>query len=664
MKLDFKRLPLPAGEGPIPPTAMDAHFAWAAATGFQFYGGKALEQFLVAFEMRIIGPRTEAALTERCLAVFTPPQAILHPIWWNADSLYGTALVTKQGLERVLQAAAAPSDPGVKPLVTAFQLALIPVSQRPVTGLPALGAKKLVVPETCRQPVLYGVIDNGCPFASTRLRERGRTRIVNLWDQEGAFRIRSAQPNQPDVTGSPHKWKFGASCGGPALDAYCAGRPPSDDWALYREAGLPGLARDASHGAHVLGSLFGAHANPALLWCGVRDHVPVPKKPRPFTGPDLVFVQLPSAYIQGMPRTALGPYRLAALRYILECAGPETTRVVVPVSSENYDGSHDGESLFERASDAMVAFAGTRDKDLVLLVSAGNSLRANAHEVVELNAAKRTHEFRVRVLPGTERQTFVEVWVPHSLKDIEFALQAPGDTSPPQWLSGDGSWGASVDGVPVAGIVSLLQPSGASVQRCVLFVLPPTLVRQGSGGVAGDWRISVKDAGNAKAEVCAFIARMTPGLGGKYRGHQSTFPRLYSRSWDFANKRPAGSGRPYESYSLNGMATGKLLWAVGGYQLRIGDRAEYSSAGPGRGPSRHAAFLIDAAAPSDESSSLPGIPGWGNRSGGNVRLAGTSVAAPLAARALAPATSPPRPNLPVGVGDSRKDPQVPVARVL
>ena len=650
MDLDFKRASLPGAGSHLPPQSIDPHYAWAAATAFARYGGRTPELFLLAFEMGITGSRTEAALTERCVSVFGQPDAFLHPIWWSANSVYGTALVTPRGLAAVEQAAAAG-------LISRFEVALMPTPERPIAANAVSLASKFVQPQECTQAVLYGVIDNGCPIASTRLRMAGGTRILNFWDQDGFFHVPGA--------GAPSKWKFGSSCSFAEIDAYCAGRPPADDWALYQEAGLPELARDASHGAHVLGCLFGAHANSSLLWDTVRDRAPAAGQPRPSGGPDLVFVQLPSAYVQGMPRSALAPYRLAGLRYVLECAGPATTRVVVPSSSENYDGSHDGQSLFDQATDALVAYAKQqKQKELVLLVSAGNSLRTNTHEVVDLDAATTRHTFRVRVLPGVERQTFVELWVPHTLDALEFALQQPGDTAAPVYHSGDGVWIAWSGAQPMAGIISLRQPSSfGGDQRCIMLVIPPTLVTQGTGGVAGDWSVSVRAPANASGKVCAYIARMTPGIGGRWRGYQSTFPRRFSSDWDFGGNAPAGPGRPYDEFSLSGLATADKITVVGGYQLRSRERARYSAGGPGRKPSRQGAFLIDAAAPSDQAAALPGVLAWGNRSAGFVRLAGTSVAAPLAARALAPpgAAGPMLPTTPPGAG--RNDPQVPVKNI-
>ncbi|NNU43353.1 S8 family serine peptidase [Ramlibacter montanisoli] len=449
------------------------------------------------------------------------------------------------------------------------------------------------------------------------------------------------------------------------LDVFSAGWSAADDWALYRRAGLPELCRESSHGAHILGCLFGAHANSTLLWQGQHDHAPQRgQSALQNQFPDLVFVQLPSMYIQGVPRSALGTYRLAALEYILECAGPQTTDIVVPISSETYDGSHDGQSFYDTAAAALIDYARlTLGKTMHVLVSAGNTLRTNTHERVNLAAAPGgTHTFRVRVLPGNERQTFVEVWAPHTLDDMQFALLSPKATGAPAFVSGDGAWSGS-DGLgrPVAGILSLQQATTfGGHQRLVLFVLPPTLAAQGAGGEVGDWRILVRRPG-APGDVFAYISRSTPALGGATRSYQSTFPRRFSRDWDFESGAPAGKGRPYDAHSINGLATGSGITVVGSYQARERLRSQYSAGGPARPPSAHLRFLIDVAAPADASANALGIVGWGNRSAGFTRRAGTSVAAPLAARtvvrlrALPPLTPGPTP---------REDPQIDIQHIV
>ena len=653
MHLEFTQQPLPgAGRGlEIPPTALDPHYAWATADQFASHGGPD-QTFLVAFEMPLkVAGKDEKTVRSEVLERLGGPGVHLHPVWWNQDFVYGTALLDAEGLRTFEKAAASRR-------IKRFEVALVPESARSAArNTPVLAAGAPPTPK-CQEKTLYGVVDFGCPLAHRRLRTQhcAGTRVLHFWDQEGAFAIPGAVV--------PPDWGFGSGAESAAIDGHFGSSAAADDWALYRNAGLPGLCRDASHGAHLLGCLFGAHANSTLLWNGVRDHVPVPLAVREPETADLVFVQLPSAYLQGVPRTALGPYRLAALRHILEYAGPDTREIVVPLSSENYDGSHDGQSLFDQAVDALVDF-GRKDRNvgMAVLVSAGNSLRTNTHQRVDL-AKETSGRFPLRVPPGNERETYVELWMPGSLDTLEFALQAPHATAEPEFRSGDGVWLASDPlGRQVAAIVSLRQPAQAGdSQRCVLFVLRPT---QGSGptGIAGDWRISVRVPAGTQpgpgADVCAYIARSTAALGGWRRGYQATFLRAFSSDWDFERDAPAGPARPYDPFSINGLATARTVTVVGGYQARTGERALYSAGGPARVPGRIGGFLVNAGAPSDESRNFQGIVAWGNRSAGFVRFAGTSVAAPLAARVRARLG-----ELPTDAGGGRKDPQVRIPNIV
>jgi Subtilase family len=111
--------------------------------------------------------------------------------------------------------------------------------------------------------------------------------------------------------------------------------------------------------------------------------------------------------------------------------------------------------------------------------------------------------------------------------------------------------------------------------------------------------------------------------------------------------------------TLNSLAHGTRTTVVGGSVRATGEMAAYSAAGPGRqkpvpGP--------DLVAPCEENIGL-GLLAAGTRSGSQVRMAGTSVAAPLVARAIVNAgsvqaldTDPHRPAL----GERRHPPGAPV----
>jgi subtilisin family serine protease len=310
---------------------------------------------------------------------------------------------------------------------------------------------------------------------------------------------------------------------------------------------------------------------------------------------------------------------LAALRYILECAGKKTRIVVVPLSSENYDGPHDGTSLFESALDALVIHAARLGKDMRVVISAGNGSRAQTHARIDVPSIA---PLRVRVLPGNERPTFMELWVPAHLEPAQVSIQPPGAVQPivcaPDMCSmGTHSRQAVVSAVSM--------PQGAfgnpRFQYCILVRIASTLVTTGHGAPAGDWQFSIDCAQGRKGAVFAFIARSTHGLGGHRRSYQSHFVT-----------GPTALAHPdVEDYSLNGLANGQEPWVVGGYRLSDRSHATYSARGPSRPGGRFKNTGVDSAAPSEESVTLSGLRSWGNTSAASVRLGGTSVAAPLAA---------------------------------
>jgi hypothetical protein len=683
-------LPGEARHKKVPMTALDPLYACASVTAFAGYT-KQGEWYLATYAVPLAGAKTDnadvlearRALREatgkrhvdaktevleilRKLLGEQPGVKLLPLVWYTVQVVYGTVLLNAAGCQVF-------EDLAADGLFECFDVALVPDSAW-FTGASLLKLATGTVPiPKCEEKILYGVVDYGCPMAHRGLRTtQGKTRVLQFWDQEGQFQIPGS--GAPELLPGVPWLSFGSAASADKIQSYFGVGAPADDWALYQTAGLQGLVRDASHGAHLLGCLFSDHASSTLLWSGVRDRVPTPPGPRqppdnpnPPATPDMVFVQLPSVYLQGVSSTMLNVYRLIALAYILECAGPpNTTDVVIPIASERYDGSHDGQSWYDQSVNALVEYAKSkRNITLTLLVSAGNCLRTNTHQLVDLTNTT-SDRFTLRLPPGNQRETYVELWMPSSLDTLEVALQAPGATGPLPYWKGYDVWPVVVQGQQVGEACGLQQPTQpAGFQRVVAILLNRT-DGEGTNGIAGDWQILVRVPAGVtpvpKGVVFGFIARTTPGLGGRRRGYQSTFLRKFSKDWDFENKRWADQGqkRPYDKYSISGLATTGKITVVGGYQARTRKRALYSAGGPAREPGKPTTFLVDAAAPSDESRNFPGVLGWGNRSAGVVRLSGTSVAAPLAARVRGRLVG----LLPLSPGVGREDPQLDIKDVL
>lgn len=635
--------------------------------------------YLVAYEI-LLTPELHAELTKadkenlestEILAITKIPSAFakvghtlqLHPIWWNTESIFGTATVGYLGLQ------------SLKELVMLghlkrYEVSLMPRQARPrhPHGLPHLGVGDRVPEQQSEGEVLFGLIDHGCPFAHPGLKAKsGGSRLLNVWyqDEKNAKLLTAARPKP---------WGFGYAAKATDFDNFLAANNGMEDWRIYANAGMPELKRNASHGAHMLGDLLDAQRSPSIMWAlaahGIAPEIKELELP---PSADLVFVQLPDVYLDNMTRCAIAPYRLAALRYILASAGSKTKRVIVPISSEDFVGSHDGTTLFESAMDAMVDFAKkVKHKQLQILIAAGNNLRMRTHSKGTVVRKDEAASFKLRVHPANELPTFVEIWLDKEVDELQVSLTANASSNIPNPIltSADIDINfveaiSDVDGKMQAGIVNMKLQG----QQVLLVRLPPSFTYDPSIATlpASDWEISIKgEKKNFTAH--AYIARSYAGLGGVKRSTQSQFllPRretkdsdTLAQAYDLSDEFPE-----YGAGSVSGMANGKNVAVVGAYRLWDQRRSSYSAAGPSRAGGRLVAskYPVDYAAPADQSPSLAGIRNWSNRNGGSIRLNGASVSTPLAARWVAkhpPATFPPAPPTIVnGKHDPRIEPKV------
>jgi hypothetical protein len=673
----------------IPTGISDLYSAWAQVGGsIDFEASQLGKQatFLVLFEIKInsnTASTAEGNLAElkREFEQYNLPIQP-HPPWWNKQAVYGTATVTAGGLAHFHKLAQAG-------FIHRFEVSLIPRQARASHqhGLPKLsnGTNKLV---PCKSPVLFGLIDHGCPFAHPCLKtQAGTSRLLNVWYQEENTNLFAIQ--------SPLDWGFGASVTCEQIDDVLnvARFKGVEDAFIYAQLGLPELQRNASHGAHMLGNLLDATSSPSLLWDGFKDSAP-PYKPRELpNSPDVVFVQLPDVYLQNLTRCAIAPYRLSALRYILDSAGPKTAKVFVPISSEDFVGSHDGTTLFEMALDAMVEFAyvALDKKELRVLISASNSLRLRSHASPGQTAVKEA-KFQARIYPANELPTFMEIWLRtgraskgvHSIGDLSIAIKQKSQSAAQATTLpiNSGQVFANTAGKMFAGVVSMALQG----QQVLLVRLPPSFTYDDHVATlpSDDWEISITSK-SKKFEAHAYIARSFQGLGGSLRSHQSQFiePRrpnanadTLSAADDLLEEYP-----DYGAGSINGIANGQHVLVIGGYRLWDQRRSPYSGAAPARPNGRldisKSDYPVDFAAPSDESPSLRGIRSWGNRSGGSVRLDGASVATPFAARSAAKGQTPMPPlrssskvaapkqkTPPASTKKSRADPKIPPKNIF
>jgi subtilisin family serine protease len=184
------------------------------------------------------------------------------------------------------------------------------------------------VPPFSGQGVVVGIIDFGCDFVLDDFRQTpgGPTRIEFLWDQSLAPAAGEHSP-----AGFPHGVEYTAA----DIDAALTGTP-----GRVRHRALP-----ASHGTHVMGIAAGNGSSfdaafPAGGFVGMAPEAAI------------VFVQ-PSANDQDTTFTD-SVHVAEAMAYIFEKARILGRPCVINMSLGQNGGSHDGESIVERAVDRLL----------------------------------------------------------------------------------------------------------------------------------------------------------------------------------------------------------------------------------------------------------------------------------------------------------------------
>lgn len=554
-----------------------------------------------------------------------------------------------------------------------------PIRPRRLSPRPQLNeVKRKRAPLQPRGTVLIGVIDNGCPFAHASLLNwdaagKPSTRIAALWDMRHSGLQWSAQSPPPPLGYGREFRRAGAKGLDALLDEFTAAPGTIDEAGLYwsleskrpvGEAARPlELRRHVSHGAHVLDVLAGRVplrqrvALDADTPPGWEEAVDAASDP---TRSDIVFVQLPSGAVQDNSGGWLGSHVLDAMRYIVSCAGPKTTDIVINLSYGGTAGPHNGSSLLECAIDELVVGHHAAGKPAVhVFIAAGNAFAARSHAVLtdkdfaapDKEGRRRSRTLVWHVPPDAEAPSFMELWMPAQLLERKpvLCVKPPGDAGfqiePGQAVT----W--PQQGAPQATIVFLELSSRGKDEPMALLAISPTAAAMGDGRTPaphGNWAIDIDlkaTEADLLGELHAYIARNDRDIGTLRRGRPSYFvdehddPSRYLRRavddpgrFDAAEIDPpserAGSTLRRRG-TLSATANGAQTKVAAGYQLRTDSHAAYSSAGPSRSSSarRPSASLV-----TDLSSTLPGMRAGGNYSGVTFRLVGTSSAAPQLAR--------------------------------
>lgn len=476
-------------------------------------------------------------------------------------------------------------------------LALAIELAEPVGGQGTL-APKLVRAAPSTATTLFAVLDDGCAFANSRFRSpQGGTRLLAIWNQD------------PEAAGFPvdslmgptllTSFNYGAQWFREDLDNMIALAQGSQEQ-IYEAAGLPTLRRSAMHGTHVMDLLCG----------GLESDF------------DIVFVQFPPDALDDPSGRWLSRYALDGLHYILQHAGPQTTKIIVNLSWGPQTGPRDGTSVLEREVERLVNDQAGR---LFVTLPAGNSFDASAHAEVTYATGAR---FNWVLPPDGHAPAFFEVRWPPGIapEDAKLEITPPGENPTsvtPGPVTNRGNWYARV------------RTFGNSTK--VLVVVHPT---EGFGaqvpGKHGRWLVNFP-AGTPGigGEIHVNVARADHNMGARRRAKAS---RLADEAFDMGRRLLPPSERFGEiaqssirrSGTLNGIATGASTCVVGGYRFRDFRSSPYSSSGPTRGARQGP----DYSCMTDVSPVVQGIRASGVRSGTTLRLVGTSSAAPQLGRQL------------------------------
>jgi hypothetical protein len=527
---------------------------------------------------------------------------------------------------------------------------------------------KSVVPKALANPspVIIAIIDDGIGIANHRFRQTATTTRVKHFLDLSTAGARRAHAALDEVLG----WSWTEADINDLLAAN-----PDDEERVYRALGLIDTATDrreplraaVSHGTHTLDTAAGYDwrtGQGQLDGCGrpiIAVQVPTQ------AGEDRSDAWMPLSLKRGLDWILVKADELS-----VDINEGNRLPLIVNCSFGSMAGPMDGWSDVERR---ITQFVRTYRADgpaelCTLVMSAGNSFNFRSAGRVKVQNGPVSLPWRI--LPDDKTPSFVQLWLPETevevdpktkaeieAQQVRVALRPPGETEARAFSKLNRAIDWTVGGAVCARLYhqSWTRPEGKRRQSITIAVrasdddgapVPQPVVP------AGLWHIDIEPVGqlNNPLEVDLHVHRDDVAMFARRKGRQSYFDDPAYQAPDMpGGLRPADApeARPdthpfvRAQGTLNAYGFGEGTVLVAGYRASDAEPASYSSAGADdmkrRAKDRHGNPLIgpDLAAVTEESPMLPGILRTGTYSGSMARLNGTSVAAPLAARALADA---------------------------
>lgn len=508
--------------------------------------------------------------------------------------------------------------------VKSIHFAETPVPNR---NLPRYRAKPTVqdaaVPTTT-QVKLLAIIDNGCPFAHEAYRiNNNQSRILAIWDQDEL-------PDFPAAVGRlPQGFGYGRQVDRTAINSFVAagflnGSPQINESICYQLAEYDVMSNRATHGSQLLGLLASTSYSPTLL-AHKAQKAPLNDAA---ASADIVFVQLPRHALLSPSKGAGERYFLDGLRYVLNCAGPQTTEIDVVLAYGSDLGAHDGSGLFEQAVASMVQTAAAKGIKFNVVFPTGNSFDSKRHAQADGKNLAYNYALQWAMPYDNDVPAVCEFWL--NAKDINGTVSV----TPPVVGAAPLIVNLGVNDVktyPAADPYFSIAVKVYATQTQVVVQSSPSGMPDQNRPIApvGLWNIvfdvSASESTAFKLVIDAYAEYVGRNEGFPKRGIETHF--LSPSASHFAVQ---GSG------SIMGSACGTHSYAIGGYVgLPDYKLSIYSGAGPVRGGPYDSTVAPKGAkfvAPTDGGYYARGILCMGTRSAVWQRSAGTSLAAPQVAR--------------------------------
>ena len=359
-----------------------------------------------------------------------------------------------------------------------------------------------------------------------------------------------------------------------------------------------------------------------------------------------------------------------ATRYVIQEEGKLTDKpapVVVNFSFGNYAGPHDGTGLFARLfSQFLTDKPGEMRRAVVLPAGNGNLSRTHAQVMLDDVPDTERQTLHLVVQPDDRTATHTQMWLPfaESFPPPSFATitVTPPFCSPTQMICStvqkNSTWHLADEKVHEVARLSYRFEAGPTQRGVVTLSLAPTSDLTGDIATAppGRWKIEVTptltpDVGAPtylpSTSAQAWIRRDETLPGFMPGGRQAYFDDPRYQKFGKYGAPMATDPKNSDSLvrregTLSGFATGATTIIVGAATAATYKISDYSASGPvSPNPNldiptgMSARSGPDAVLRGDDSPLQPGVISAGSSSGSFVRLSGTSVAAPRAARALA-----------------------------